>query len=133
MVLFVENCSASRRKRKSGPNLQANDFETYVLNLKSTHMLSPKEVVNDTASANPVIDSPRFKAKMIEQWQMHKENERLVELLLCLQATIQSVCENLVLLDRVVFLKERGVDCYVRKVTDDRISPRCYALVATKL
>lgn len=90
-------------------------------------------MATNTAAAVPLIDNSRIKEKMIEQWQLHKENERLVELLLGLQATIQSVCENLVLLDRVVFLKEKGVDCCVQKVTDDRMSPRCYALVATKL
>lgn len=113
--------------------LDANDFNLYVLNLTNTHVLLPKEVATDAAAIIPLIDSPRFKEKMIEQWQLHKENERLVELLLTLQATIQRVCENLVLLDRVMFLREKGIDCCVRKVTDDRISPRCYALVATKL
>lgn len=69
---------------------------------------------------------------MHEKWKEHKNDSLLMEILTGLQASLQSLCENLVLLDRVEFLKEHGFHCTVRKVTDDLLSPRCYALVAVK-
>lgn len=80
-----------------------------------------------------MIDSQKFKENFLDAWQEHKEKSRLLELLDSLQSSIQGLCENVVLLDRVVFLREQGVDCRAYRVTDDRISPRCYALVANKL
>lgn len=76
-----------------------------------------------------------FLEKMHQKWQQYKSHCHLIEVLTALQMALQSICENLVLLDRVEFLKENGgVQCVgVYKVTDDRISPRCHALVATKL
>lgn len=128
--LSAENCHVSRNKRKTGrpPPLKDSDsaFEYYVNNLKTTHTLIP-------TSKSHQIDNPSFHEKMFSKWQLYKNHCCLVEALTALQMAIQSVCENLVLLDRVEFLKEKGVGCTVHKVTDDHISPRCYALVATKL
>lgn len=106
-------------------------FDQYVKNLKNTHTLIP---FTPKATTPPLlIDSQSFHEKMYEKYQRYKSHCYLIEALTALQMAIQSVCENLVLLDRVEFLREKGVVCEVQKVTDDRISPRCYALVATKV
>lgn len=132
LVASTENNHVSRNKRKTRrPPLKDSNsaFEHYVNNLKTTHTLTP--ISSDFQSL--LIDSPSFQAKMYQKWHQYKSHCGLVEALAALQMAIQSVCENLVLLDRVEFLREKGVECTVYKVTDDRISPRCHALVATKL
>lgn len=74
-----------------------------------------------------------FFGKMREKWKENKGNVRLVEALAGLQALMQPLCENFVLLDGVVFLREQGMrDCFVEKVTDEGLSPRCHALIAVK-
>lgn len=131
-ISFAENCLVTRNKRKTGrPPIKDSNaaFQHYVTNLKNTHTLAP--ISNNFEP--PLIDSPRFCEKMLKKWHEYKGHCYLVEILTAFQMAIQSVCENLVLFDRVEFLRARGVECRVCKVTDDRISPRCYALVATKL
>lgn len=121
-----------RLKRKSGKNhnsLNKEDFQTYLNNLKSSHRLE----YNDTVGGEKLnISDEKFQRKMTEKWNEHKNDCYLVEILTGFQASIQSICENIVLLDRVEFLKERGFECSIQKVTDDAVSPRCYALVAFK-
>ncbi|KAL7737630.1 hypothetical protein ACLKA6_007738 [Drosophila palustris] len=64
---------------------------------------------------------------------------RLAEALCCLQTSMQKLCENLVLYDRLCFLKESAAAeqlqlevCY-EKLFDEQISPRCHSLIAKKL
>lgn len=57
----------------------------------------------------------------------------LVEALTALQSALQNVCEGLVLVDRLACLAGPGVAAVgVLKVADQFVTPRCYALVATK-
>lgn len=82
----------------------------------------------------------------------------LSEFLTCLQASIQvnttdwwsdlqnnfccclfqSICENLVLLDRLLYVKEEAVklqlkvNVSVKKIVREDISPRCFAIIAEK-
>ncbi|KAL5287790.1 hypothetical protein ACFFRR_008581 [Megaselia abdita] len=67
------------------------------------------------------------------------DTEFSAEVLTCLQATIQSICEDLVLNDRILYIKEMAeeigvsVNVRLRKIVDDSLSPRCFALVAQKV
>lgn len=51
---------------------------------------------------------------------------------------IQSICENLVLLDRLVYVMEEStrlrlnVTIRVKKIVNEDISPRCFVMVANK-
>jgi hypothetical protein len=114
-----------RLKRKSGklkPSPEISEpFETYLTNLKHTHVLIGGEITDR-----------QFLTKMREKWTQHKGKAYLIGALTAFQAAMQNICENVVLLDRVMFLKEKGVECFVVKVTDQGISPRCHALVAVK-
>lgn len=59
----------------------------------------------------------------------------LAEILTALQTAIQDICENIVLLDKVQYVSElevTGVSCRIEKITDDELSPRCYALILDK-
>ncbi|KAJ8955752.1 hypothetical protein NQ318_008626, partial [Aromia moschata] len=130
-VVESANCNVTRLKRKSGKTrfLDADeDFQAYLDNLRNTHQLNYQ-----TSSINTFdTKDERFLKMMHDTWIEQKDNCQLMEVLTAFQASLQGVCENLILLDRVEFLKEKGFKCYVQKVTDDSISPRCFALVAVK-
>ncbi len=46
---------------------------------------------------------------------------------------LQPVAEALLLTDRMVYLQENGARVTLEQVFDDRISPRCFAMVAEKM
>ncbi|XP_034477240.1 protein RRNAD1-like [Drosophila innubila] len=64
---------------------------------------------------------------------------RLAEALCCLQTSMQKLCENLVLYDRLCFLKDAAagqqlqLEVRYEKLFDEQISPRCHVLIAKKL
>ncbi|XP_064542597.1 probable methyltransferase-like protein 25 isoform X2 [Drosophila montana] len=64
---------------------------------------------------------------------------RLAEALCCLQTSIQQLCENLVLYDRLCYLREVAAAQQLRlevryeKLFDEKVSPRCRVLIAEKL
>ncbi|KAJ8966340.1 hypothetical protein NQ314_003608 [Rhamnusium bicolor] len=108
MFFVAENCRVKRLKRKSGkshvPDIE-QDFQAYLENLKNTHQL---EYDDGFVREKLEINDERFMKKMHEKWNEHKGNCYLVEVLTGFQASIQSICENLILLDRVVFFKGKG-------------------------
>ncbi|KAF7283257.1 hypothetical protein GWI33_001083 [Rhynchophorus ferrugineus] len=124
-----ENCSPRRLKRKSPKSNDAEDaFEAYLNNLPGSHAL-----IAEPSTVTRAIDKP-FLEKMRAKWStVNTERCRgMVEALTAFQAVLQVVCENVVLLDRVEFVRERGFRCNVRRITDRTISPRCWALIADK-
>ncbi|XP_030766844.1 protein RRNAD1-like [Sitophilus oryzae] len=127
-----QNCTVKRLKRKSG-KLTTTDgglfFETHLNNLPSCHRLlaAPSSIPRD-------IDEP-FLMEMRRKWEEYHTNitKRLaVSVYIALQALIQSVCENVVLVDRIEMVREYGYSCRLKRITDSKLSPRCWALVAVK-
>lgn len=57
---------------------------------------------------------------------------RKAAIFILLQRHLQPLFENVILYDRRAYLQERGFNCYFKKVVDDKISPRCLALVVKK-
>lgn len=55
-----------------------------------------------------------------------------LETLIVLQVLLQPVAEALILVDRVVYLRENGIDASLQQIFDDRISPRCFVTLAEK-
>lgn len=131
-LIFSEKCEVRRLKRKSGVSMsnsgatEEERFKAYVNNLQCSHKL-----VRGDVSYFFTSDS-EFKGKLLKKWSQHKGDCIAVKVLAALQASIQSLCENAILLDRIEFLKERGYQSYIRTVTNDGISPRCHALIARK-
>ncbi|CAH1163545.1 unnamed protein product [Phaedon cochleariae] len=130
-VAAQENCRVTRLKRKSSKSRHPDpdeDFAAYLTDLEHSHRLERDGPEKD----HPHVNDERFRRKMLEKWQEQKGNCRLVEVLTGMQASIQGVCENVVLLDRVEHLRRKGFRCRVEKVTNDLVSPRCHALIASK-
>lgn len=73
-----------------------------------------------------------FKEDVKDKWLMYRDKLYLIEILTSLQISIQNVSENFILFDRKIYLNENDVKCDIFKITNDRISPRCLALVAVK-
>lgn len=121
------------------------DFETYLKQLDEGYYLTvnptknePGAILKDYGNVdgerneNLKFTSSEIKNKLYELWERYEKELNMIEILAAFQNTIQSICENIILLDRVVFMKEKGFEAMVEKVTDDEISPRCLALVAFK-
>lgn len=93
----------------------------------------------EKSSGNPKewlqIHSQRF----VEMREKFPDGEEISEKLFCLQTTIQSNCENLVLIDRIRFIEEEGkklgleLKIDVKKLQNDKLSPRCLILIVEKL
>lgn len=130
---IAENLEVKRLKRKSGKLKEGSDYsvESYVKNLKFSHVLAATADATEEPQRNR-IEEEEFEGKIFRKWKEYEDKCYLVEILTAFQTAIQSICENVVLLDRVEFLREKQFNCAVYKVTENRISPRCHALVATK-
>lgn len=80
----------------------------------------------------------QHEAKFDELRRKFHDGEIMSERLFCLQTTIQKVCENLVLMDRVRYLQEQGekmklnLRVSVKKLQNEKLSPRCLILIAEK-
>lgn len=123
-----ENYHLRRTKRKTRcPDnpVPGNEFISYLNELKNSHSLKIHP-----ANDQELIGSVDFRQKMMDAWIVHEKNCRVIEVFSAFQTSLQSVCENLVLLDRVEMIKDLGYISFARKITNDAISPRCYALVA---
>ncbi|XP_028133010.2 probable methyltransferase-like protein 25 [Diabrotica virgifera virgifera] len=128
LVAESENLDIKRLKRKSTTHSSTTDIEDYLSHLPSTHQLKPRNPNDNHLSITDEV----FLNKMRDKWNEYKDKCFLLEVLTGLQAALQNVCENIVLLDRVEYLKEKGFEARVQKITDDLVSPRCYALIARK-
>lgn len=70
--------------------------------------------------------------------KQYEEGEMMSERLFCLQTTIQSNCENLVLIDRIRYIEEQGkklnlnLKISVKKLQNEKLSPRCLILIVEK-
>lgn len=103
---------------------ESYNIKLAVDNLKDTHQLLTQD--GDT------IDVTEVNNKILEKWNQYRDQYIVIEAIIVLQNVLQSMCENIVLLDRIEYLREMGINGFVRKVTNDVISPRCFAIVATK-
>ncbi|XP_039436868.1 methyltransferase-like protein 25B [Culex pipiens pallens] len=75
----------------------------------------------------------------LEIWmEKYPQGSELAAYLTCLQTCLQSLCENLILLDRMCYLKAKSSkrDLTIRtdliKLSNDHLSPRCFVIVAEK-
>lgn len=122
----------NRKKRKTGRSLKIDETDgtsvrSYVDNLMSLFSFVPEK-----NAVRGQLNMDKIKEQVEDKWEEHSGKLHLVEILTSLQSAIQSLSENLVLLDRIEYLRENRVESAVFKITDDRISPRCLALAAFK-
>uniref|UniRef100_A0AAG5DCQ8 Methyltransferase domain-containing protein n=1 Tax=Anopheles atroparvus TaxID=41427 RepID=A0AAG5DCQ8_ANOAO len=69
----------------------------------------------------------------------YPDGHRLSEYLECLQTCLQSVCENVILLDRMCYMEQESKRCGVKivrklvRLKNDGLSPRCFIFYASKV
>ncbi|XP_055381754.1 methyltransferase-like protein 25B [Condylostylus longicornis] len=63
---------------------------------------------------------------------------KIAEALTCLQTSMQGICENLILYDRICYINEQSqmkdlnINSRYQKILDDKLSPRCFVLMSSK-
>ncbi|XP_065086752.1 methyltransferase-like protein 25B [Ochlerotatus camptorhynchus] len=91
---------------------------------------------SDSKCCKPWTDAHRM--KLDELSSKYPNGGQLSEYLTCLQTCLQSICENLILLDRMCYietetaLKGINVRSNLVKLVNDNLSPRCFVIVAEK-
>ncbi|KAI8441294.1 hypothetical protein MSG28_014925 [Choristoneura fumiferana] len=133
-----DNCKLKRNTRKAVKTKTMNrNFETYIqdacngfrLILNEPVCLENREDSSDIKFSNFELDELRSIWQEIESSLVLKK----AAIFILLQNYLQPVIENLILYDRLVYLREKGLkNCKLKKVVNERISPRCMALLAYK-
>lgn len=77
-------------------------------------------------------DISSHREKLVNTYRSNAHLLPALETLVVLQALLQPVAEAMILVDRVVYLRESGLSASLQQIFDDRISPRCFVTVAEK-
>ncbi|XP_055607678.1 probable methyltransferase-like protein 25 [Uranotaenia lowii] len=93
-------------------------------------------------TTNP-IDCTGWSEEQIQGLQetaaKYPNGDRLAEYLTCFQTCLQAICENLILLDRLCYIRSEArrqsldIRSDLVKLANDRLSPRCFIIMAEKL
>ncbi|KAG4067616.1 hypothetical protein HA402_005388 [Bradysia odoriphaga] len=92
----------------------------------------------DKLTKEETMWSSSHKLKLENLLKTYPNGAVMSEFLTCLQASIQSICENLVVLDRLLYAKEEAaklqlnVNISAKKIVNENISPRCFVIIAEK-
>ena len=87
---------------------------------------------------NEIPFSNFHEEKFREIREKFPRGEEQSEIFSCLQATIQNCCENLVILDRIFYIREQAamknlkLEISVKKLENEKLSPRCHVFVIKK-
>ncbi|CAK1593565.1 unnamed protein product [Parnassius mnemosyne] len=138
------NYKLKRKKRKAVKvKTIQNDFESYAQDACTEGFLfinvsSPnKSDTNISNEASHQIKS--FNQKIVFEelmsiWrELSQTTFKKAAIFILLQNYLQPLIENFILLDRIVYLREKGLlNTACKKIVNERISPRCLALFAHK-
>lgn len=118
-------------KRKCANKSKYNNFNEYVDSILLNH-----EITIDPSNTNEGRKNPS-REEIISGLEFSYESQKLlfplVEPLTGLQLALQPVLEALVLLDRVMWLRESNISkVWLQPLFDPELSPRCVALCAVK-
>ncbi|CAH2269140.1 jg23022 [Pararge aegeria aegeria] len=129
------NCKLKRNKRKA-VRLKTldNNFEAYAADAVNGFKLflnksgQESQVVSNNFERNIIIED------LISIWrQIPQLTFKKSAVFVLLQNSMQPAFENFVLYDRLVYLQEKGIEkCMFKKIVNEKISPRCLALIAQK-
>jgi hypothetical protein len=77
-------------------------------------------------------DITSHREKLLNSYRSNAHLLPALETLIVLQVLLQPVAEALILVDRVVYMRESGISASMQQIFDDRISPRCFVTMAEK-
>lgn len=113
----------SRFKRKCKTSNAS--ISTYIAGLKSNYSITD-------VKTNEEVPIERIHERVKSLWDEYEGKLHMIEVFTAFQTSIQAIGENLILLDRVYMVREWGSVCSAIQVSNDELSPRCFALVAKK-
>ncbi|CAH2083897.1 unnamed protein product [Euphydryas editha] len=123
------NCRLKRNKRKT-VRLKSigNNFEEYVQDAIIGYTLIKNEIAEENKRQE--FD----KEYLYSIWRkIPQETFNKTAIFILLQNDLQPMFENFVLYDRLLYLQEKGIrNCKFKKIVNEKISPRCLALLAQK-
>lgn len=94
------------------------------------------EYVRKSAKRNPVLHFDDLTDEFLDAFHDEfREGERFLDLYHLLRVSIAAIVENVILLDRFLYLKEQakpGDISYLVRFFDPVVSPRCYGVIAMK-
>lgn len=108
-----------------------HNFEAYILDATTNGftLIEHEPLINADKVKNPTFDLE----ELMSLWRSTEMKLKRAGIFILLQNYLQPVIENLVLFDRVMYLKENGVEnCRFKKILNEKTSPRCLALIASK-
>lgn len=139
--LISDYCILKRRHRKAVKTKKIeNDFESYINQACKGFELSCKYLLCSSKIENtrPRKCECELKFDFEELRNLWREfsNEctfKKAAIFILIQLHLQPVFENFVLYDRLVYVKEQGLaNCKIKKILNEAVSPRCFALLASK-
>lgn len=130
-LLFSDNCKIKRNKRKAVRlKTMGNNFDYYIQDAILGFNLIKNENNKDCE-----VNKINFDVEeLVTIWrQIPQVTFKKAAIFIILQNYLQPIFENVVLYDRVVYLIEKGINnCQAKKIVSEKISPRCFALLAQK-
>uniref|UniRef100_A0A182N7J7 Methyltranfer_dom domain-containing protein n=1 Tax=Anopheles dirus TaxID=7168 RepID=A0A182N7J7_9DIPT len=112
--------------------------ETTVQNVLDQFTL--RKQAGDERQECPWTDRHREKLSVLLERYGSENGPRLAEYLECLQTCLQSICENVILLDRMCYLEDAAsridglqIRRNLVRLRDDGLSPRCFVFYAAKV
>jgi hypothetical protein len=126
LIFITENLLLKKKYRRGVKKTNRSTFESFMDDALKRY----KFVANINTSH---CDSSTILCQVAELWHHHESSCRLAEVVTVLQMVVQGVAESFILADRAAYLQEQSVSSVeIVKVMDDKVSPRCLALVARK-
>ncbi|CAG4964178.1 unnamed protein product [Colias eurytheme] len=125
------NCLLKRKKRKAVRlKSKHNDFDAYAEDAVDNGFFLIRNSQDEHDNTEPVFDP----SELSKIWRHISEvTFKKTAIFIFLQNLMQPVFENFVLYDRLLYLKENGIEkCEIKRIVDECISPRCSALIAKK-
>ncbi|XP_028164941.1 protein RRNAD1-like [Ostrinia furnacalis] len=140
LYAFTNKCKVSRNRRKAVKVKKCDTFEDYITQAATEGFtLVPNlPIYGDMPISDEDEHHQRINNfdldKLRALWQSYPQLKfKKAAVYILMQNLMQPVVENFLLYDRLLYLKEMGVqNCEHRKFFNEGQSPRCIALIAAK-
>ncbi|XP_034946161.1 protein RRNAD1-like [Chelonus insularis] len=123
LFIYENNISLTKCVQKATRKTQCSSFHQYLLDTLNRYKFNNIKV----------FDNEQLKEKLLRLWELHKDKMEDVEIYTALQCLLQMSAESLVLYDRCCWLLENNYSTEIVTILNNKISPRCYAIISNKI
>lgn len=112
-----------------------NDFNGYIQDAAHGFTLVNNVEINEEENSTKIAKIEFDHEELSKIWRESSNEVTLKKagIFILLQNYLQPVIENFVLYDRIMYMRENGVEnCRFEKIFNSKLSPRCLALLAFK-